>query len=363
MSTNSAAPYWRLSGFYFFYFATIGVMIPYWPLYLKSLDFSPRQIGELMAVVMATKIIAPNIWGWVADHTGKRMRIVRAGSLMAAISFAAVFFDHSYLWMALVMMVFSFFWNATLPQFEATTFTHLGEQTHRYSSIRLWGSIGFVIAAMLIGWQLEGHGAQQLPMALLCLFVAIWLMSLFVPEQAAGHMPLDEQHIWEVVRRPEVAALIAVVFLMQLSHGPYYTFYTIYMEDHGYSRSLIGVLWALGVMAEILVFIVMHKLIPRFGLRGLLMFSLAVTVLRWCLLAWFVESLPLMIFNQLLHAATFGIFHAVAIQYFHTHFKGRHQGRGQAIYSSMSFGAGGSSDSVVSGTLSVRGTGQPSWFA
>jgi PPP family 3-phenylpropionic acid transporter len=349
MSTNTATPYWRLSGFYFFYFATIGVIIPYWPLYLKSLAFSPREIGELMAVVMATKIIAPNIWAWVADHTGKRMRIVRVGSLLAAISFSAVFFHHSYLWMALVMMVFSFFWNATLPQFEATTFTHLGEQTHRYSSIRLWGSIGFVIAAMLLGWQLEGQGAQILPWVLMLLFISIWLMSLFVPEQAAGHMPLAEQHLWQVVRRPEVAALIVVVFLMQLSHGPYYTFYTIYMEEHGYSRSLIGVLWGLGVVAEILVFVVMHRLIPRFGLRGLLMFSLAAAVLRWCLLAWGVESLPLMVANQLLHAATFGVFHAVAIQSFHTYFKGRYQGRGQAIYSSMSFGAGGALGALLGG--------------
>ena len=346
---DKAAPYWRLSGFYLFYFATIGVIVPYWPLYLKSLEFSPRQIGELMAIVLATKIIAPNIWGWIADHTGKRMMIVRVGSLLAAISFAAVFFGQSYLWMAMVMMLFSFFWNATLPQFEATTFTHLGEQTHRYSSIRLWGSIGFVVAAILLGWQLEAQGSQILPWTLFFLFILIWVMSLVVPERAAGHMHLDEQHIWNVMKRPEVVALLVVVFLVQLSHGPYYTFYSIYMEEHGYSRSVIGALWALGVIAEIIVFIFMHRLIPVFGLRALLLFSLAVTVLRWCTLVWFVDSLPLMIVNQLMHAATFGVYHAVAIQYFHTYFKGSHQGRGQALYSSRSFGAGGSLGALLGG--------------
>ncbi len=349
MSETSAAPYWRLSSFYLFYFASIGVIVPYWPLYLQSLQFSPREIGELMAIVMATKIIAPNIWGWIADHTGKRMMIVRAGSLLAAVSFTAVFFGQSYLWMAMLMAVFSFFWNATLPQFEATTFTHLGDQTHRYSSIRLWGSIGFVFAAMILGWQLEAHGAQDLPWILFGLFMLIWLMSLLVPEQAAGHMSLDEQHIWNVVKRPEVAALIAVVFLLQLSHGPYYTFYTIYMEEHGYSRTLIGLLWALGVIAEIIVFLVMHRLIPRFGLRMLLLFSLFVAIIRWSMLAWFVDSLALMVVNQLLHAATFGIYHAVAIQYFHAYFRGRHQGRGQALYSSMSFGAGGAVGALLGG--------------
>ncbi|MGD8514115.1 MAG: MFS transporter [Granulosicoccaceae bacterium] len=349
MSESAAAPYWRLSGFYLFYFATIGVIVPYWPLYLKSLAFSPREIGELMAVVMATKIIAPNIWGWIADHTGQRMWIVRAGSLLAILFFTGVFFGQGYLWMAAVMAAFSFFWNATLPQFEATTFSHLGEQTHRYSSIRLWGSIGFVIAAIGLGWELEVQGAGNLPVVLLGLFVGIWLISLIVPERAAGHLKLDQLHLFDVLKRPEVLALIMIVFLMQLSHGPYYTFYTIYMEDHGYSRSFIGWLWALGVIAEIVVFLIMHRLIPAFGLRRLLLFSLAMAALRWCLLAWFVDSLLIMLLNQVLHAATFGVYHAAAIQYFHVYFRGRHQGRGQALYSSMSYGAGGALGALLSG--------------
>ena len=136
---------------------------------------------------------------------------------------------------------------------------------------------------------------------------------------------------------------------MQASHGPFYTFYSIYLEEYGYSKLLIGGLWALGVIAEIGVFLLMHKLILRFGLRAMLMFSIAIAVLRWVLLGYFVESLAIMIFVQLCHGATFGVFHAVAIQYFHTHFTGRHQGRGQAIYSSMSFGAGGATGALLGG--------------
>lgn len=349
MKTEPAAPYWRLSGFYLFYFASLGVLVPYWPLYLKSLGFTPSAIGELMAVVMATKIVAPNVWGWVADHTGKRMLIVRGGSLLAILCFSGVFFGQQYWWLAMVMAAFSFFWNATLPQFEATTFTHLGQDTHRYSSIRLWGSIGFVVAVAILGMVLESQGAGTLPMVLISLFIAIWLMSLIVPERAAGHLSLNKESIFKVMRRPEVAALIVVVFLMQASHGPFYTFYSIYLEDHGYSKTLIGWLWALGVIAEIAVFMVMHHLIPRFGLRKLLMFSLLVAMLRWVLLGEYVESMGMMLFVQLCHAATFGIFHAVAIQYFHTHFTGTHQGRGQALYSSMSFGAGGALGALLGG--------------
>ena len=349
MTASTATPYWRLSGFYLFYFASLGILVPYWPLYLESLGFKPSAIGELMAVVMATKIIAPNIWGWIADHTGRRMLIVRIGSLISIICFAGVFIGETYWWIAVVMAAFSFFWNATLPQFEATTFTHLGDDTHRYSSIRLWGSIGFVVAALVIGYMLESYAALIIPVSMLVTFILIWMNSLIVPERAAGHLSLDKDSILKVIKRPEVAALILVVFLMQLSHGPYYTFYSIYLEEHGYSKTVIGGLWALGVLAEIGVFMIMHHLIPRFGLHKMLMFSLLVASIRWLLLGSYVESFVMMIIIQLGHAATFGIFHAVAIQYFHNHFKGHHQGRGQALYSSMSFGAGGALGALLGG--------------
>ena len=159
--------YWRLSGFYFFYFASLGALVPYWGLYLKSLGFSAVEIGELIAIIMATKIIAPNIWGWIADHTGQRMSIVRLASLLSAVTFAGVFLASGYWWLALIMSLFSFFWNAALPQFEAITLNHLGTDSHRYSVIRLWGSIGFIIAVAGLGMFFENAGTGRLPEILL----------------------------------------------------------------------------------------------------------------------------------------------------------------------------------------------------
>ncbi len=342
-------PYWRLSGFYLFYFASLGALIPYWSLYLRQLDFSAQDIGTLMAMVMATKIISPNIWGWVADHTGQRMRIVRVGCLLAMICFAGVFLDSRYWWLALVMLAFSFFWNATLPQFEATTFNYLGKHSHRYSAIRLWGSIGFIIAVAVLGPVLDTQGAAILPVILIVLFAGIWLSSLLVPEQSSHHLPLTHEPMLKVLRRPEVLSLLVVCFLVQASHGPYYTFYTLYLEDHGYTRTVIGQLWALGVLAEVGVFMLMHRWVPRFGLRRLLLISLGLTVLRWVLIGQFPELAAVIIFAQILHAASFGVYHAVAIQLIHRYFTGRNQGRGQALYSSVSFGAGGAMGSFVSG--------------
>ena len=356
-------PYWRLSGFYLFYYATLGAFIPYWSLYLEDLGYVPAAIGQLMALMMMTRIVAPNVWAWIADHTGRRMRIVQLGSLAAALAFIGVFFAQHFWWLALVVVSFSFFWNASLPQVEVTTFNHLGSQAHRYGGIRLWGSIGFIASVAGLGPLLDHFGTGLLPPVLMVLFSAIWLSSLWVPERSISPVALGHAPLREVLSQRRVVALLAVCFLMQASHGPYYTFYSIYLQDHGYTRSAIGQLWALGVIAEIAVFLVMPRLVPRFGLRALLLSSLSLAVLRWLLIAYFVDRAWMLIIAQLLHAATFGVYHGAAIQLIHRYFRGRHQGRGQALYSSLSFGAGGAVGALYSGYTWAVGGGVISFGA
>ena len=341
--------YFRLSAFYLFYFAAIGALVPYWSVYLKSLGYGAEEIGALIAIIMVTKIVAPYIWGWIADRSGRRIGIVRLASLLAFVAFGGVFLGSGFWWLALVMCLFSFFWNASLPQFEALTLNYLGNETHRYSSIRLWGSMGFILAVIGLGYFLEYFGIATLPVVLMLLFLGIWLGSLAVPEQPAGQRMAGKGSIFEALRQPGVLALLLLCFLMQLSHGPYYTFFSIYLEDNGYSRSDVGQLWALGVIAEIGVFLVMHRLLPRLGARLLLVASLMLTTLRWFLIGLFVEHPALIIFAQVLHAASFGVYHAVMISLIHKYFSGQYQGRGQALYSSLSFGAGGALGSFTSG--------------
>jgi PPP family 3-phenylpropionic acid transporter len=134
------------------------------------------------------------------------------------------------------------------------------------------------------------------------------------------------------------------------------------MEESGYSKTLIGQLWAIGVVAEVVAFLFMHRLLERFGARQVLMASLLLAVLRWLLIGGFPTSLPIMLLAQTLHAATFGTFHASAIHLVHRYFTGRHQGRGQALYSSLSFGAGGAVGSLYSGYL-WNGAGPVAAFA
>jgi PPP family 3-phenylpropionic acid transporter len=344
--------YLRLSSFYLVYFATLGALLPYWGLYLKSLGFGATEIGELIAVTMATKMVAPNVWGWVADHTGRRVWVIRVASVIAVVAFSGVFFVHDFWGLAIIVATFSFFWNAALPQFEALTMSYLGDRAHRYSSIRLWGSIGFIATVVLLGPLLDRHGAGLLPCVLVILLGTIVASSLTVPERPLVHeSKRDREPFWQIVNQRDVRSLLIVCFLMQASHGPYYSFYSIYLENHGYSHEVIGRLWALGVIAEIIVFLFMHRLLPRFGVRRLLLASLGLATLRWMLIGAFVDSAGVLAFAQLLHAASFGVYHAVAIGLIHGFFTGVHQGRGQAIYSSLSFGAGGAFGSFYAGYL------------
>lgn len=355
-----ALPYWRLSGFYFFYFAVLGALMPYWNLYLDRLGFSARDIGLLSAIVFATKIVAPNLWGWLADRSGARVRIIRLGAFLAAFCFLGVFLRQDFLWFALVIAAYSFFWNAVLPQYEVLTLNSLGEQPQRYSLVRLWGSVGFIVAVVGLGVLLDAVGVLWLPHALLGLLLGIWLCSLTV-QAAPLPMPrsvAQDGAFVSLLRQPMLLAFFAAAFLMQMSHGPYYTFFTIYLENRGFSSSLTGLLWALGVLAEVLIFLVMHRLLPRFGVRRIFIASLVLATLRWLMIGLGADYLPVLLLAQCLHAASFGSFHAVAIELVRRCFSPAHQGRAQALYSAINFGAGGAVGAVMSGWVWDIG---PAW--
>ena len=351
MSTkrSNSAGHLRLAGFYFFYFASLGAFLPYWSLYLKHLEFTSSQIGELSAVLLATKIIAPNIWGWLADHTGRRVWIIRIAAFIGMTIFVLVIFLRGYWPLLFVLAGFSFFWNAALPQFEAATMSHLGESKYFYSRVRLWGSVGFIIAAVLLAPLLEVYGISYLPWMILVILVCIWLNTLFVSEPDTSEITHKKISLLKTCAKPHVIALLLSCFFIQASHGPYYAFFSIYLEDYGYSRATIGLLWSLGVVAEVAVFFWMNRLLPSFGAKFLLAIAMLLTVLRWWLVAGFVLYLPILLFAQVLHAASFGLFHASAIHLVDQYFPGTIQGRGQALYSSISFGLGGSLGSLISG--------------
>jgi PPP family 3-phenylpropionic acid transporter len=342
-------PYWRISGFYFFYFATLGALVPYWGLYLQSIGFSAFDIGLLMALLLVSRIVAPLLWAWLADHSGARMRVVRLAAFLTVIAFAGAFLGTTFWWLAAVMLVFSFFWNASLPMLEVATMNHLDGHAGGYGKVRLWGSLGFIASVLALGPVIDARGPWWVLPALLSLVIGIWLFSMMIPEREAADPAPHPEPFLKVIMQPRILVFLVACFLMQASHGPYYTFYSIYLEDHGYAKSLIGVLWALGVVCEIGVFLIMSRLMAALPLRTIFLASFALAALRWLLIGYYPDQLAILICAQVLHAATFGTFHASAMQMVHRLFTGRHQHRGQAVYGSASFGLGGALGSLYSG--------------
>ena len=344
-----ALPYWRLSGYYFFYFAFIGAFSPYFGLYLQSLNFSAWDIGLLMSQMQLMRLFGPNLWGWLADRFGRRMAIIRLAAITSLLGFTAFFWLIKLPGMLLAMAVLAFFWSAALPLVETLTFDHLREERGRYSRIRLWGSIGFIVAVMLTGAVLDVATPVSILWVCWAILLGILLFAVIVPEAPLAVHPRDGQPIGEIFRQPRVKALMAACFAMSAAHGAFYVFYSIHLAGHGYSKTEVGSLWSLGVLAEIAVFMLMARLSLRFSLRAILLVSFAAAVLRFILMGWGVESVTIMVLVQLLHGLTFGAYHASAIAAVNAWFPGKAQARGQALYSSLSFGAGGLLGALISG--------------
>ena len=358
---TTALPYWRLSGFYLFYFALLGATAPFLPLYFDYLGFNSERIGELLAVSMLMRCFSPNLWGWLGDRTGKRLAIARFGAVCTLGSISLLFFGQSYAWLLLIMALYAFFWHAVLPQFEVITLAHLHGQTERYSQIRLWGSVGFILLVVGLGKLFEQVSIAVYPWVLLAIIVGIALSSFCVPN-AQPRIDTDRPAaggFLQQLRAPGVIAFFAAVALMQLSHGPYYTFFTLYAESLGYSRGEIGLYWAVGVVAEIAVFLLMNRLLQHVTLRQVLIASFMLAALRWLLLGFLADSWLLLLVAQLLHAATFGSFHAAAVLVVQRSFGASQQGQGQALYASLA-GVGAAIGALYSGyswsSLGATGT-------
>ena len=344
--------YFRLSLFYFVYFAMLGAYAPYFGLYLERLGFSPQQIGLLLGLVPVVRMVFPTLWAWIADHHGNRRALIKWTTAGATAACAALLFGESFGWLLATLLVLNVFWCAALPLAEASTFGHLRGRMGDYGRIRVWGSISFILVVALLGPLLDVTGIGVLPWALLALFALLagsaWLLP---PDGAVAQDSERGPPLGTILLRQDVLVLFAACFFMSLAHGPYNAFYSIYLVDNGYSKTAVGGLWAVSVIAEILVFLWMPRILARYSIPAVIGFSLLCAVLRFVVIGWAVELPAIITAAQLLHAATFGAHHAAALTAVHRIFQGRYQARGQALYSAVGFGAGGSLGMFASGWL------------
>lgn len=341
--------HFNLSRFYFVYYFFVGAFVPYWGLYLQSEKFSAADIGILMSLFQISRIIAPNFWGWLADHTEKRVVWIRLTAFLGLFGFVAVFWAHGFFWMFCVMAALSLFTSSTLPLSESLTLAHLATTNGHYSKIRMWGSLGFIVAAVVLGFWIDFSGITSLLWFLLGVQIVLFMLTFKLPEATVAPHAHDHFSVWQIIKQSNVLALLVGCACMVSAHGVLYNFYSIYLAEHGYSKGTIGLLWAVGVICEIFIFMLMPNIMRRFSLKTIMLISLALAVLRFSLIGVAVNHLWILIVAQCLHAATFGSFHAASVNVVTQFFNGRHQAKGQAIYNSVAYGVGGAVGGLLGG--------------
>ncbi|MDR6629979.1 PPP family 3-phenylpropionic acid transporter [Acinetobacter lwoffii] len=325
--------------------------MPFWSLYLEDQGFNYQEIGILSSIAIVTRFFAPLIWGWIADKSGKRMLLVRIATWMeACIWFMIFIIPNSFQSVALLMLIFSFFQNAILAQFEGVTLFWLGgKRAELYGKVRKWGSVGFIIGVFGLGAVFEIMSISMLPVLLLGISFLAFLWSFTIKEPTMAPTAQKQlEPLWPIFKRPVVYSFFLIELILLFSHAPFYSFYSNYLSQAGFSTSQIGLLWSVGVIAEIIMFAYATFFLTRWSWRHLVTLCLLMTGLRWFIVGVFPASFMAQFFAQTIHALSFGLFHMIAMRVIFQNFSAGQQGRGQALYSTM-WGIGVASGSILAG--------------
>lgn len=323
------------------YFAFVGVFSPYLSLFLSDRGMTIAQIGMLMALPQAVRIIGPPVWGWAAGHVAGEPAVLRLAAIAAVLSIGALAGADGFAGLAAALFAVCFATSGMVPIAEALTLRAVSGDLGGYGRVRVWGSIGFIGAVAVAGPLLDRYGMRLLPACLLALMGALAVIAFRLPNQAPKAAVGARARLRERIREPAIAAFFVSSALMIFAHAGLYAFYSLYLELHGYTRSLIGLMWAIGVMAEIVLFFGQRRLFTRFGALSLLSFSFVVCVLRFALIASVDGNPGWLVVAQLMHAVTFGLHQSASMAMLHHWFAGPGLARAQAAFAVASYGIGG----------------------
>lgn len=170
-----------------------------------------------------------------------------------------------------------------MAQFEGVTLFWLGAERERlYGKVRKWGSVGFIVGVFVIGALLDVIDIQYLPVMLLCIAVLTFVWSFSIKEPSGAPTSQKQlESILPILKKPVVAAFFGIEFILLFSHAPFYSFYSNYLYQAGYNTTQIGVLWSVGVIAEIIMFAYAARILQRFSWRVLVSVCLILTAIRW----------------------------------------------------------------------------------
>jgi PPP family 3-phenylpropionic acid transporter len=323
---------------YFLYFGVMGIFLPYFNLYCYHLDFSGLQIGVLSAIRSVALILFPLVWGALAD----RFRIRRPIYILCNIISTGIWIFYLYttnFWAMLVITVFYGIFYAPIISFlEAFTMDVLGTKKKSYGRIRGWGSIAFIVTVIVLGKIIDLYSIEIILLLILFGSLAQSLISIKIPDiQIKKQTSFSTKA--KVLLKKRVVIFLFCAFLMLVSHGTYYGFFSIHLEEMGYGKTFIGISWALASIAEIIVMIKSDVIFKRFSTDNVLVFSFIVAALRWFAL-FFATSPTLILLLQILHAVTYGTFHVSSILYIDSLTPDEAKTLGQAVNNAITYGLG-----------------------
>jgi PPP family 3-phenylpropionic acid transporter len=328
--------------FLFCYYAHAGTWSTYATLFFADKGMTVAQIGVLMSMIQVLRIVGPNVWGYVADHYDRRVLVLRMAGFAALIGFSGFFFGSTFGHFMLAMVILNLFTSGQAPICEALMLSEMKGDLTYYGRIRMWGSIGFIVSVTLASVALEHYGIMTLPWVAAVLLV-LTILAAFrlkdVPRRVHKEAP---PLLRALLRRRQVIAFFLSTALMVSAHTSLYTFYSLYLERNGYSKTVIGAMWSLGVLAEVLLFYFQAPLFKRWGAMRMMYLALGVAVVRFVMIGAGSHMLWLLIVAQVLHAVTFALHHSSSVMTLQRWFSGPLQARGQALYMSISYGVGGS---------------------
>ncbi len=351
---------------YFTYFFCYGIYLPFWGVWLKGIGLDAEKIGLLLGCGMVARFMGSLLIASQVKHPAQLITALRLLALMTCLFAAGYWVGQQWLWLLLVMVGFNLFFSPLVPLSDALAATWTQQIGLKYGPVRLWGSLAFVISSALTGL-LVNHWSSQAILALLSVGVLAMLGGMLLPPltQPQG----EERHgatgggwrAWrDLLRENSVWRFMLCVTLLQGAHAAYYGFSAIWWQQSGYSSSVVGYLWSLGVVAEIVVFALSNRLFRRWRARDLLLLSGLCALARWSLLGATTE-LPWLIVGQILHCGSFTVCHLAAMRFIAAR-SGPDVIRLQSIYSALAMGGGIAVMTMICGVLFTPLQGHLFWL-
>ncbi len=340
----------RLSFLYIAVFLFVGIGLPFWPVWLADKGITAAEIGILLSLSGWTKIVGNPLIAQLADRTGD-LRAVLLASAAASLATFALFAVVGGFWPFLIVTtISSLAISALMPLSDSLTMRMVATHRIDYGRVRLWGSLSFILAGLAAGWLIAGRSPSiVLPLLLGCL--ALTLLSTVTLPTSRGPVGTVSLAAWlQLLRDHRLLLFILAAGFIQSSHAMLYGFGSLRWLEAGYGEDAVGLLWAIGVVAEVVLFAFGGVLVRQLGPIGLLLLGGVAGILRWVLFALFT-SLPVLVLIQLLHALTFAATHLAAVYFLVRQAPAGLAATAQGVYGAIAWGGLFGLAMLASGTL------------